>query len=98
MSLGIIFAYFRGGHKKAEKAAVYYTVFAVAFFVFSVVMWSIGAAILNESRKNGKSQDMWGWSCKDGKRKTLFEQDVDYALICRLQVSWPSLQVMSFKR
>ncbi|KAI4128158.1 MAG: hypothetical protein LQ338_002860 [Usnochroma carphineum] len=85
MSLGIIYAYWRGGHRRAEKAAVYYTVFAIGFFIFSIVMWAIGAAILNESRRNGNSKDMWGWSCKDGKRKDLFQQDVDYALICRLQ-------------
>jgi len=87
MSLSIIFFYYRGGRRRAEKAAVYYTVFAIGTFVFSTVMWSIGAVILNESRKRSNSQDMWGWSCKDGARKTLFQQDVDYALICRLQ-SW----------
>lgn len=87
MSLGIIYAYFRGGHRRAEKAAVYYTVFAIGFFVFSIVMWAIGAAILNENKKNSQNKDMWGWSCLDGKRKDLFEQDVDYALVCRLQVS-----------
>ena len=91
MSLGIIFAYFRGGHRKAEKAAVYYTVFAIVFFIFSIVMWAVGAVILNESRNKGKDQDMWGWACKDNKRKTLFEEDVDYALSCRLQVSSPSI-------
>lgn len=87
MSVAIIYAYWKGGHRRAEKAAVYYTVFAIGFFIFSIVMWAIGAAILNQSHKNGNDKDMWGWSCKDGKRKTLFEQDVDYALICRLQVS-----------
>ena len=87
MSLGIIFAYCRGGHRKAEKAAVYYTFFAIAFFFFSILMWAIGAAILNESRNNGKDKDMWGWSCKEGKRKELYEDKVDYPLVCRLQVS-----------
>ena len=86
-SLGVFYAYYRGGHKRAEKAAVYYTVFAIAFFLFNVVMWAIGAAVLSESKRQGNGQDMWGWSCKDGKRKTLFQQDVDYELICRLQVS-----------
>ena len=85
-SLGIFYAYWKGGHKRAEKAAIYYTVFSIAFFTFSIVMWAVGAAILNESKKNGNGKDMWGWSCKDGKRKDLFQQDVDYALICRLQV------------
>ena len=87
MSVLVLYAYWRGGHRRAEKAAVYYSVFAVGFFIFSIVMWAIGAAILNENKKHGDGKDMWGWSCKDGKRKTLFEQDVDYALVCRLQVS-----------
>ncbi|CAF9926030.1 MAG: hypothetical protein HETSPECPRED_006234 [Heterodermia speciosa] len=85
MSLGIIFAYFRGGHRRAEKAAVYYTVFAIGFFIFSIIMWAIGAAILNENKKHSQGKDMWGWSCKDGKRKDLFDKEVDYALVCRLQ-------------
>ena len=86
MSIFIIYAYWKGCHLRAEKAAVYYTVFAIGFFIFSIVMWAVGAAILNESKKHGNSKDMWGWSCKDGKRKTLFENDIDYELVCRLQV------------
>ena len=85
--LAVFYGYWRGGHKRAEKAAIYYTFFSIAFFMFSVVMWAIGAAILNSSKKNGGGKDMWGWSCKDGKRKDVFQQDVNYALICRLQVS-----------
>ncbi|KAL8703946.1 MAG: hypothetical protein Q9201_002896 [Fulgogasparrea decipioides] len=85
MSIGILYAYWRGGHRRAEKAAIYYTVFAIGFFIFSIVIWAIGAAILNESKRNGKDKDMWGWACKDGKRKELYQNDVDYALVCRLQ-------------
>lgn len=84
-ALGIFYAYWRGGHKRAEKAAVYYTVFAVFFFAFSIVMWAVGAAVLNSSRQHGNGQDIWGWSCKDNKRKELFKDDVGYALVCRLQ-------------
>ena len=87
MASGIIWAYFRGGHRRAEKAAVYYTVFAMGFFIFSIVMWAIGAAILNEQKKHSDDKDMWGWSCKEGKRKELYDKEVDYALVCRLQVS-----------
>lgn len=86
MAVIILWTYWRSGHHRAEKVAVYYTVFAVAFFIFSIVMWAIGAAVLNTSKQNGNGQDMWGWSCKDNKRKTLFQEDVDYALVCRLQV------------
>ncbi|KAG8525409.1 uncharacterized protein KY384_009053 [Bacidia gigantensis] len=85
MALGVFYAYWKGGHRRAEKAAIYYTFFSIAFFTFSIIMWSVGAAILSQSKKNGKGNDMWGWACKDGTRKNLFSQDVDYSLICRLQ-------------
>jgi hypothetical protein len=84
-AVGIFYAYARGGHKRAEKAAVYYTIFAVFFFAFSIIMWAVGAAVLNSSRNNGNGQDVWGWSCKDNKRRELFKDDVGYALVCRLQ-------------
>lgn len=85
MCIVVLIAYSRGGHHRAEKVAAYYTVFAVGFFVFSIIMWAIGAAVLNQSKAQGKGKDMWGWSCVDNKRRHLFEDDVSYALICRLQ-------------
>ena len=91
MSVGIIYAYWRHGHRRAEKAAVYYTVFSVVFFAFSIIMWGVGAGILNSSKAHGNGQDLWGWSCKDNKRKQLFQDQVSYALVCRLQVCLPPL-------
>ncbi|KAL8781144.1 MAG: hypothetical protein Q9213_006144 [Squamulea squamosa] len=85
MAVGILYAYWRGGHRRAEKAAVYYTVFAIGFFMFSIIIWAVGAAILNEQKRHGNAKDMWGWACKDGKRKEVFGQDVDYGLVCRMQ-------------
>lgn len=81
----VIVAYCRSGHRRAEKVAVYYTMFAVGWFIFSIVMWAIGAGVLQGSKTNGNGQDMWGWSCRDNKRRQLFEEDVHYALVCRLQ-------------
>lgn len=89
-SIIIFYAYWKGGHRRAEKAAVYYTAFAVVFFVFSIVMWGIGLGVLQGSRQNSQNKDMWGWSCVDNTRKTLFQNDVDYELICRLQ-NWSLL-------
>jgi hypothetical protein len=83
----VFWAYARGGHRRAEKVAVYYTTFSVAFFIFSIVMWIVGAVMINQSKSNGNGQDLWGWSCKDNRRKSLFQEDVSYALVCRLQVS-----------
>ncbi|KAI9761643.1 MAG: hypothetical protein M4579_000877 [Chaenotheca gracillima] len=83
--LVIFYNYWKGGHRRAEKTAVYYTVFAVAFFVFSIVMWALGAGLLNESKRKSNGQDIWGWSCKDNARKELFKDEVNYDLVCRMQ-------------
>ncbi|KAL2064921.1 hypothetical protein VTL71DRAFT_4061 [Oculimacula yallundae] len=84
LCLVVFWNYFRGGHARAEKVAVYYTLFAVAFFIFSVVMWGIAAGILQGSRTSGGNKDIWGWSCVDNKRKQLFKEEVNYELVCRL--------------
>lgn len=85
LSVIIIASYWRGGHERAQKVAIYYTVFSVAFFVFSIIMWAIGAGILNGAKQNGNDKDLWGWSCKDNTRRQLFQNEVSYSLICRLQ-------------
>lgn len=85
LSIVVIAAYCRGGHRRAEKVAVYYTMFAMGYFVFSIIMWLVGAAVLQGTKANSGGQDIWGWSCKDNKRRQLFQDDVHYALVCRLQ-------------
>ncbi|KAK6440725.1 hypothetical protein LTR95_003058 [Oleoguttula sp. CCFEE 5521] len=85
MCVGVFYAYWKGGHRRAEKASIYYSAFAVIGFVFSIVMWGIGAGVLQHSKNNSNNKDMWGWSCVDNTRKTLFQNEVDYELICRLQ-------------
>jgi len=84
----IFYSYWKGGHRRAEKTAVYYTIYAVGFYIFSVVMWALAAGILQGSKNNSGNQDIWGWSCVDNKRRQLFQEKVDYALICRLQVRY----------
>lgn len=84
-SVVVMAAYCRGGHRRAEKVAVYYTMFAMGYFVFSILMWLVGAAVLQGNKQNSNGQDIWGWSCKDNKRRQLFQDDVHYALVCRLQ-------------
>ncbi|KAG8623146.1 hypothetical protein KVT40_008122 [Elsinoe batatas] len=85
ISILIFWQYFRGGHARVEKAAIYYTVFAVGLFVFSIVMWIVGAVVLQTSKNNGNGQDMWGWSCNNNLRSQVYGDEVDYALACRLQ-------------
>jgi len=83
--VGVFIGYCRGGHQRAEKVGVYYTMFAVGWFIFSMVMWAIAAGILQHSRSNSGNQDMWGWACVQNHRSELFGDKVDYALVCRLQ-------------
>lgn len=83
--MGVFYGYFKGGHKRAEKVAVYYTVFSVFFFAFSIIMWAVGAAVLQNSKDSSDGQDMWGWACVDNERRELFEDDVSYSLVCRMQ-------------
>ena len=85
LCLIIFWGYWKGGHRKAQKTAVYYTTFAIGFFIFSTAMWIVAAVVLHTSRANGNKQDMWGWSCNNSKRETLFQDEVNYALVCRLQ-------------
>lgn len=88
ISLYIMYGYWRGGHKRAEKVAVYWTVFAVGTFIFTIVMWAIAAGIMQGSRNSAEGKDLWGWACKDNVRRKLFEEDINYKLVCREQVSF----------
>lgn len=81
----VFWAYWKGGHKGAEKKAVYYTTFSIVFFVFSLIMWIVGAAIYQHSKSEGNKKDLWGWSCAKNNREEIYSSTVDYALLCRLQ-------------
>ncbi|KAI1114363.1 hypothetical protein F5Y14DRAFT_174636 [Nemania sp. NC0429] len=81
----IFIGYLRGGHHRAEKVGVYYTLFAVGWFIASSILWAAAAGILQFTRNNSNNKDMWGWSCVENKRAEVFSEKVDYALICRLQ-------------
>jgi len=50
-------------------------------------MWGIAAGILQGAKNNSGNKDVWGWSCVDNKRRQLFSEKVNYALVCRMQ-SW----------
>ncbi|KAL1894435.1 hypothetical protein Sste5346_005937 [Sporothrix stenoceras] len=87
ISVIVFIGYCRGGHRRAEKVSVYYTLFAVGWFIVSMGMWAAAAGVLQFSRNNSNNQDMWGWSCVQNQRSQVFSEKVDYALVCRLQ-SW----------
>ncbi|KAL3477852.1 hypothetical protein BJX99DRAFT_119183 [Aspergillus californicus] len=84
--LAVFWTWKKRGYKRAEKVAVYYSIFSVGFFGFTLILWVVVGAIYQHSKSNGNGQDMWGWSCKTGnQRATVFANDVDYPLLCRLQ-------------
>lgn len=85
--IAVFVGYCRGGHKRAEKVGVYYTLFAVGWFIFSMAMWAAAAGILQHSRSNTGNKDMWGWACVQNRRSNIqgHAGEVDYALVCRLQ-------------
>lgn len=81
----VFWAYRKGGHGHAEKAAVYYTAFSIVFFALNLIMWIVGAAVYQHSKSTGNGKDMWGWSCARNTREQIYHNTVDYALLCRLQ-------------
>lgn len=90
----VFLAYCRGGHRRAEKVSTYYTMFAIGWFIVSMILWAVTAALYQHSRTSSNNKDMWGWSCLDNKRADVYQDKVDYALICRLQVrSFPFLSL-----
>jgi uncharacterized membrane protein len=80
----VFVAYCRGGHRRAEKVATYYTMFAIGWFILSMILWAVAAALFQHSRSTSQNKDMWGWSCVDNKRSEVFSDKVDFALVCRL--------------
>ena len=75
--------YWRGGHNRAEKLSIYWTAFSMGAFIFAIVMWGIAAGILNGAKATGNGKDLWGWACKDNKRRAYFQDDVNYKLVCK---------------
>jgi hypothetical protein len=90
LCVGVFYGYCRGGHKRAEKVGVYYTIFAVFVFAVSIIIWIIAAAVFQNSKSSGDGKDLWGWSCKDNTRSAVFHE-VNYEMVCRMQVGWPRL-------
>ncbi|KAG6004358.1 hypothetical protein E4U43_000756 [Claviceps pusilla] len=77
--------YCRGGHKRATKVNTYYTMFAIGWFILSMLLWIITAVIFQHSKNTGNNKDMWGWACVNNQRAEIYSDKIDYVLVCRLQ-------------
>jgi hypothetical protein len=87
LAIFVLFSYWRGGHRKAEKAAVWFTAVSVFSFFFMIILWVVVASIITNAKNNSGGNDMWAWACKDNNRKDLFKDEVNYDLVCR-QLDW----------
>ena len=92
----IMYNHCKGKKKRADKAQLYYTIFAMGFFALTIVIWAIGLGVIQGKKDNSDAKDLWGWSCKDGRRKELFKDDVSYAMVCRMQVRLSKLHPLLF--
>lgn len=81
----VLYLTFRRGRRRSRKADNYYNLYAVGTWIFSMIMWILGATFLQHTRLVGKGQDFWGWSCVQNTRSAVYSQDIKYSLICRLQ-------------
>lgn len=84
LSLYIMYCYWRGGHSRAERIALHATLFTAAAFIFSITIWSVGYGIMKSSREKNNDKDIWGWSCRDNTRKNLFQDTINYNLVCSM--------------
>jgi len=85
LSLAIMYGYWKGGHGRAEKIALRATIFAVGVFIFTIVIWAMAIAVMQGSRASANGADMWGWACKDNQRRKLFQDTINFELVCRQQ-------------
>lgn len=81
----VFVGYCRGGHRRASKVSTYYTMFAIGWFILSMLLWVGTAVVFQHSKSNSSGKDMWGWACTNNQRSDIYQDKVDYALVCRLQ-------------
>ncbi|TWU76854.1 hypothetical protein ED733_006180 [Metarhizium rileyi] len=89
----VFVAYCRGGHKRATKVNTYYTMFAIGWFILSMLLWIATAVIFQHSKDSSSNKDMWGWACANNQREEIYHEKVNYALVCRLQ-NWALICVI----
>ncbi|KAJ6255837.1 hypothetical protein Dda_9447 [Drechslerella dactyloides] len=87
MAILVLISYWKGGHEKAEQASLWFTAFSIFGFLFMIILWAVVAATITNAKNNSGGNDMWAWACKDGQRKELFQDTINYDLVCK-QLDW----------
>lgn len=83
-----VFAY-KFGFDKANKASYIATTFSWVMMIGNLVVWSVAAGLYRtEKDKDGKSNDLWGWTCSAGARaiQKEFASEIDFNRFCNVQV------------
>jgi hypothetical protein len=83
---------YKFGVGKANIASFITSIFSWVNILGNFVVWCVAAGIYRaEKDKNGKSNDIWGWTCSAGARaiQKEFVGDIDFGKYCNVQsVSW----------
>lgn len=81
---------YKFGIAKANVASVITSTFSWINLIGNFVVWCVAAGLYRaEKDKNGKSNDLWGWTCSAGARaiQKEFVGDIDFGRYCNVQVS-----------
>ena len=91
LNFATVFSY-RAGVRRANVVSQVTSLFSWAVMLANVVVWSVAAGIYrNEKDKNGKSNDLWGWTCSPLAQaiQKEFAGEVDFNKYCNVQsASW----------
>jgi hypothetical protein len=81
---------YKFGVGKANIASFITSIFSWVNILGNFVVWCVAAGIYRaEKDKNGKSNDIWGWTCSAGARaiQKEFVGDIDFGKYCNVQAS-----------
>lgn len=90
LNFAILLSYMCGGVQKANKAAVVATAFTWFVLLGNLIVWCVAASLYRtEKDKDGKSNDLWGWTCSPAAKaiQKEFAKEVDFNRYCNVQVS-----------
>ncbi|KAF2031857.1 hypothetical protein EK21DRAFT_26811, partial [Setomelanomma holmii] len=83
---------YKFGVKRANVASYVTSTFSWTVMLGNLVVWSVAAGMYRGQKdKNGKSNDLWGWTCSAGARaiQKEFAKEIDFERYCNVQsVSW----------
>jgi hypothetical protein len=83
-----IFSY-KFGVEAANFASYVTSWFSWTIMIGNLVVWTVAAAMYRKEKdKDGKSNDLWGWTCSAGARRIQkeFVGELDFDQYCNVQV------------